>query len=48
MKNDFAATSCTGWKVLAPGSLDNHGASALDWAAGGGHLSCVVRNASID
>jgi hypothetical protein len=29
---------CSGWKVYHPGSLDRHGASALDWAAGGGHL----------
>ena len=30
------------WKGLFDrASLDRHGASALDWAAGGGHLSCV-------
>ena len=30
-----------GWSMFDPASLDRHGASALDWAAGGGHLSCV-------
>ena len=29
------------WRLFAPASLDRHGASALDWAAGGGHLECV-------
>ena len=30
-----------GWEVFDGGSLDRHGASALDWAAGAGHLECV-------
>ena len=30
-----------GWEVFSAGSLDRNGASALDWAAGGGHLACV-------
>ena len=30
-----------GWDVLAPEARDAHGATALDWAAGGGHLRCV-------
>ena len=30
-----------GWDPLGADSLDCHGASALDWAAGGGHLRCL-------
>lgn len=30
-----------GWNLYAPGSLDRHGASALDWASGNGHIHCV-------
>mmetsp|Transcript_23811 Transcript_23811/g.42357 ORF Transcript_23811/g.42357 Transcript_23811/m.42357 type:complete len:284 (-) Transcript_23811:156-1007(-) len=31
-----------GWDPLSAGSLDRHGASALDWAAGNGHLHCLI------
>ncbi|KAK3250920.1 hypothetical protein CYMTET_39725, partial [Cymbomonas tetramitiformis] len=30
-----------GWRPFDGGSLDHHGASALDWAGGRGHLACV-------
>ena len=38
----------SGWKVYHPGSLDRHGASALDWAAGGGHLQVCPQNHDCD
>eukprot|EP00434_Breviolum_minutum_P033048 symbB.v1.2.029237.t1/scaffold3175.1/size97379/4 len=30
-----------GWRPLSPGEQDHHGSSAVDWAAGNGHLECV-------
>ncbi|CAK9084602.1 unnamed protein product [Durusdinium trenchii] len=30
-----------GWHPFAVGQQDHNGSSALDWAAGGGHLDCV-------
>eukprot|EP00435_Cladocopium_sp_Y103_P037965 s2676_g10.t1 len=30
-----------GWRPLGPGQQDRHGSSAVDWAAGNGHLECV-------
>lgn len=30
-----------GWTLFEPLSLDRRGASALDWASGGGHIACV-------
>ena len=32
----------SGWSVFDEASLDRHGASALDWASGAGHLECVL------
>lgn len=41
---DVAALSALiseGWRPFTSDSLDHNGASALDWAAGGGHTTCV-------
>ena len=37
----LAGLLADGWQVFSRASLDRHGASALDWAAGAGHVRCV-------
>ncbi|CAE7262569.1 RAI14 [Symbiodinium sp. CCMP2592] len=37
-----------GWQPFRAASLDKHGASALDWAAGNGHMECVDLILNVD
>lgn len=37
-----------GWQPFRTASLDKHGASALDWAAGNGHMECVDLLLTVD
>ncbi|CAE7443131.1 unnamed protein product [Symbiodinium sp. CCMP2456] len=37
-----------GWQPFRAASLDKHGASALDWAAGNGHMECVDLLLTVD